>query len=496
VKRNSIRISGIFIAAWLMLGIRVPVTRAQGSLKTIDAPQGGKIVYGAVGTASTQAEALAEVLRGAHKSYGEKPRTGQVFRLRYTNSAAVFFIVANRSRENKLFAGLAIAAATDSGKVETALVTDEAARFGKTVNPMLKRLSEVWQPAGLELAPGARESAMAMPIYRSSPSDTPAAKTGSTAYDRFIWDLEFSTQNDARENRPLALHTIAAADGTASAGIPDGWKLDPKSGDEALAIHGPNGEVAVLNLMHLAADSTVPKQSVEREHSVPNTRSGEIAFSSAVDLAEAFPDLLQQWRKSNGLDPAELEIDYAQRMPASPTERCVYVVGRVNPDGKGMQEMNTVMCTTMSFHGDSLVLVFQTLVPSAVADRERSTMGAILASYRLNRGFTDSRAHDPLAPGIGFAFLTGLKVSGQYDDYQARAEEPDVHPAGYMAKWWVDRKNEREHGSYLLDEYLLQNNGKNGEGAAWKSAADAQIKAHPGRFELVTALQEIQGAKK
>jgi hypothetical protein len=55
-------------------------------LKTIDMPQGGKIVYGTVDGADTQKSAILGVLRIMHKKCGEKPQIGQVFKLRGTDS--------------------------------------------------------------------------------------------------------------------------------------------------------------------------------------------------------------------------------------------------------------------------------------------------------------------------------------------------------------------------------------------------------------------------
>jgi hypothetical protein len=494
MKRKSSCISGWLNSGVLMLVVCASTARAQAPLKAINAPQGGKIVYGKVDGANSQADALVSVLRSVHKSTGEKPLIGRAFRLRYTDSVAVFFTVVDRSHENKPVAGLLIAAAAGPKQVEAALVTDDESRFGKTVNTMVKRLSEAWQPAGMELAPGARESAITIPIYRSSPVGNSDSKAGNTAYDRFIWDLEFSTQNDASDNWPLALHKVEAADGTASVSIPDGWTLSSNSGGGTLGIQGPNGELAWLNLAHLAGDPAATIQGKGLESTVSDASRDKIAYSASTDLAEAFPGILQQWRKSNGLEPAELEIDFAEHMAASPTERCVHVIGHVNPDGKGMQEMSTVMCATTPVHGDSVLLIFHTLLPLAVADRERATMGAILASYRLNQGFTDSRTPNPMAPGVGFAYFVGLKTSGEYEGYLMRQTEFDAHPIGYRAKWWVDRKNERKYGSYLFDEFLLQNSGKNDHVAAWNLTADALVKADPNRFELATEVKEIEGA--
>jgi hypothetical protein len=74
------------------------------SLKSIDAPHGGKIICGVVEGANTEAGALADVLRSVHNSYGERPLAGKVFRVRDTNSDALFFTVVNHPAGNNKLA--------------------------------------------------------------------------------------------------------------------------------------------------------------------------------------------------------------------------------------------------------------------------------------------------------------------------------------------------------------------------------------------------------
>ena len=124
--------------------------------------------------------------------------------------------------------------------------------------------------------------------------------------------------------------------------------------------------------------------------------SGKIVYPYNVNLAKAFPDILQQFRRVNGLSPAELQIAHAEQIPDLRGQRCVHVTGYMNPDGKGMQEMNSLLCTTApSRFGDYLVIFYHTLLPKAVADKERATMGAVLASFRRNMAVVNRQAESP-----------------------------------------------------------------------------------------------------
>src|SRR5271165_5707084 len=89
---------------------------------------------------------MAAVLHSLHTQYGDRPQVGKVFHVRGTNSVAVFFTLVKRNQGNTKVAGMLIASKA-SDHVEAALVTDDAARFGTTINPMLVTLFKVWHPA-------------------------------------------------------------------------------------------------------------------------------------------------------------------------------------------------------------------------------------------------------------------------------------------------------------------------------------------------------------
>ena len=108
-------------------------SHAQTPLRTIDNPSGGKITYGHVDGQTTEAGAMGAILQTLHRQYDDKPQVGRVFQVRGTHSAAVFFTLVKRNQGNARIAGLLIASQTGPDQVEAALLSDDAARFGKTV---------------------------------------------------------------------------------------------------------------------------------------------------------------------------------------------------------------------------------------------------------------------------------------------------------------------------------------------------------------------------
>ena len=92
--------------------------------------------------------AMARILRNVQNNCGDKPQVGKVFRVRGSNSDAVFFTVTNHAGGNVPVAGMLIASQTGPKAVEAALVSDAAARFSSTMNPLLSQLFGVWHPGG------------------------------------------------------------------------------------------------------------------------------------------------------------------------------------------------------------------------------------------------------------------------------------------------------------------------------------------------------------
>jgi hypothetical protein len=418
---------------------------AERGLKTINNPEGGIIVYGQVEGQTTEAGAMGAVLRSLQNQYGNRPETGKVFRVRDTNSFAVFFTLVKRNQGNMNVAGLLIVSRFAPNCVEAALVTDDAARFGSTVNPMLSKLFSVWHPGGAE------------------PSSATAEGTRSAP--------------------PAALRQYTLRDGSASVGVPAGWQVDPDSAGGTMMIKGPYGELAGFGLTRPAIDPTNRNRRQLQRGGIRENNSGKIVYVYNANLAKAFPEIFQQFRRLNGKGPAELQISRAEQVPGLKGERCVHVTGYLNADGNGMQEMNTVLCTTApSKFGDYLVVLYHTLLPRAVADKERATMGAVLASYRMNEAVVNRQAQALAAPGIAAINAVGAAAR------KRSAETSALHDRQNRA--WENRQDSQARqnkafSNYLLDQSTIRDNQQNAHGTAWNKTADSLVRGNPQRYEYV-----------
>jgi hypothetical protein len=139
---------------------------------------------------------MTAVLRTMHQNCSEKPQIGHVFKMRGTDSVGVFFTVVNHPAGNIPVAGLIISAQTGPNRVEAALLSDSAQRFGSTINPVLTKLFSVWHPGGATATANASTGKGSAPV--------PAAATGghSAALPQ--------------------LHKVTLPDNTASVNMPNG----------------------------------------------------------------------------------------------------------------------------------------------------------------------------------------------------------------------------------------------------------------------------------
>ena len=439
-SRLSVAAATLFLH--LVSGIGAP-----SALNTIDTPQGGKIVYGRIAGATSEAGAMGAVLLAIHNEFGDKPNVGKIFRVHGTNSVAAFFNVVKRGQGNKPWAGMVIASTFAAGHIEAAVISDDAARFGATVNPMLKQLFGVWHPAG----------------------DAPAA---------------------APQSAPVAaLHQYVLPDKSASASLPDGWKVLPSSGGGTIMTEGPNGEGVSLGFPFRAFNTSDPRVQKTMQWALQGS-GRNTGYAKALyypyggDLAKTFVDLLQMWRGKNGLQPVSIQISRESPLPRSAAMRCAQISGQMDArDGKGLRELNSVFYQgPLASIGSYMNLAYHTAVPMQFADKERATMGAILASFTVNQAIVQAEARAIAAPAIDAIHEVGRRAAQQAADAHAAN---DAHNRAVEQRWDSLDKGHQAFSNYLLDQTVIQDNDLHAHGTVWNQTADALVRENPQRFEYV-----------
>jgi hypothetical protein len=419
---------------------------SQVALKAIDNPEGGEIVYGVVDGASSEAGAMGQILSSLHRQYGDKPQVGKVFQVRDTHSAAVFFTLIKRNQGNAPVAGMLIASPSGAG-FEAALLTDEAPRFGKTINPMLKSLFAVWHPNA--------------PHTVGSPAQAAPAQ---------------------------ALTPYVLPDKSASVSLPAGWKVEPTSGGGTILATGPQGEGVALDFPLHAWNSRDPR--VQRTMQFARGAGRNTGYARALyypyggDLGKTFADLLQMRARINNQPILTMQVQSETAVPGAAGSRCARLQGQLDTnDGKGRKEFNTIFCSgALSPMGQYANIAFHSAVPEASAAQERATMAAILNSFQVNMGVVNREAAALAAPAIEQIHAIGRAAAAQAQ--QAHAME-DRHNQAVEARWDSQDKHNEAFSNYLLDQTVISDNQNSAHATVWNQTADALVKANPSRFGYV-----------
>jgi hypothetical protein len=420
---------------------------AQTALKTIENPGGGKVVYGRVDGATSEAQAMGMILGSMHRQYGDKPQVGKVFKVRDSNSAAVFFTLVKRNQGDAAIAGMVIASANGNDGVEAALLSDDSSRFGSSVNPMLKSLFAVWHP-GVQAPMSAASSAP-----------------------------------------PQALMPYVLPDRSASVALPADWKVDPSSGGGTILAEGPRGEAVTLDFPLLAMNSNDPHVQDTMRFAQGAGRNSAYAralyYPYGGDPGKTFVDLLQMRRRINNLSPlVVLQIDSESPAPAADGSRCAQLKGHMDTgDGKGMRELVSVFCSgALSRMGQYMNILFNTSVPIGIAAQQRATMSAILNSFQVNMSVVNRQSAALAAPAIEQIHAIGRAAAAQA---QQAHEMNDRHNQAVESRWDDQDKHNQAFSNYLLDQTVISDNENSGHATVWNQTADALVKGNPSRFNYV-----------
>jgi hypothetical protein len=257
-----------------------------------------------------------------------------------------------------------------------------------------------------------------------------------------------------------------------------------------------------LHMTRVAIDPTNPQQRQLQRNGIRAAAPGQIVYPYHGDLVNAFPNLFQQWRRAAGQAPAELQIDQIEQMPAPQGEQCVHVKGHLNPDGRGMQTMNDMMCAMEpGSWGAYMLILNHSLFPNSLADQEHDTVVAMMASWQLNQEVLNQQmaaanqqkaANDQMIMRNAQQRVDQIHQIGQQATarYNATQAANDAQHAGYWAQQDSNARTAQGFSNYQLDQTVIQDNNAYGNGTAghatvWNSTASALVKADPNRFEMV-----------
>jgi hypothetical protein len=428
--------------------------RGQG-LRTINPPEGGQITYGQVAGETTEAGAMGSILRNLHQRLGDRPRVGKLFDVRGSDSVAVFFSVTKKTQGGGQIAGELIVAKATTDHVEAALLTDDAARFSKSIGPMTRALFQVWHPMEAARAGGGGSSA-------------PAA----------------------------ALHTVRLRDGSATIGLPDGWKLAPQMSQMGSVVAGgPNGESAEMGIAFNAMDPGNPTvQQTMRTVQNGGLRGTAYATASYIpynaELPKTFEYQVQKMRREAGLQPALYAFwsvtPLGQGQSQGRGQRCAQFQGTVDfQDGKGKREMNTLYCAyAPNQFGQWSSTACMTTVPMQLAAKERATLGAILESFQVDMAVVQRQANAIAKPEIDKIHEIGRRAAIQA---QSAHEAEAIQQSSVYSRWDSADKRSQEFENYQLDYAVISNADHSAHGTVDADDAAYLVQQYPDKYEYVSA---------
>ena len=432
----------VWVVALLLLFIGASGVRAQ--MKTIE-DNGGVIVYGVVNATKT-AVAMGSILHTVQNNCGEKPQVGQVFRVRGSNTDAVFFTVTNHPHGNKQVAGLIIASQSGPNQVEAAMLSGDANRFSSTLNPMLNRLSSEWHPG------------------------------------------EHATSSGRRSAPPMPMQRAMLPDRSASVSVPSGWMVKGGGGTATIIETNYN---AIINI-NMVRGAINPGG---RQYGPPTGMGARIVYPSNIDPVRGAEGLIKEfYRMSN--ENLDFRVENANLVAGPPRQRCVHAIGHGMLFGnrtpsvhvKDYWEMEALVCTTPPNNmGEYTVTLSLSEIDPRFADRERATVAAILMSYEVDQAVVARQAGIIAAPAIDAIHRIGANATARM---KANDIANDKQHADWNAQQDINARSNQGFHNYILDQSVVQNNNVYGTGTVghsteWNSVANALVKADPKKYEIV-----------
>jgi hypothetical protein len=413
---------------------------AQDSLKVIDNPAGGQVVYGAVDQDTPQT-AMAAVLHYVHTHFGDAPIVGKVFQSRDGQNFGAFFTVTAKTQGDRKIAGLVIVSLARGAKPAAAVLYDDSSRFAKTEPMLLRALTDAWRTAS-----------------------TPAASSGASHLETVP---------------PLT--PTGFPDGSGAVNLPTGWRITFAS-HGAAKIVGPRGETVLLsNSVGPIYDANNPQVQARLRYANPNARpilcpNGDALHTYLCTLQQGGAQPAFQLRNSRALPPQRRAV------------QAVLIDADLDlHDGRGIMSCELGLSITgISPLGDRTLGINGTCAPKASATQEQPTLKAIYDSYSINGQVVASE----YAGDERRSREAGNNARIQANN--AHAAE-DAQSASYQAHMDNIDRFSKSFQNYQLDQTELQDSEQNARGAIPNSLADALIKANPDRFQIVPTQNFLKG---
>jgi hypothetical protein len=452
---RSVSKSLVYLCIGLVGMATFSCARAEDNLKTISNPGGGEIIYGPMGAQPSVQAAMGYMLRQIHGHYGDRPQVGRLFQDRSGQALAAFFNVTAKNNGGKRIAGLVMVSVPRDGQPSSAVITDDAQRFPKTVNPMLQRLNAEW-------------NANSGPSKASSGTAAPAAAAAAS------------------------LHQVNFPDGSGSVGLPSGWQMTAAHGG-AFEAHGPNGEKLVFGVYTPAIDPTNPQV---RQRLNMETQGGRmplpgmyVAVPYSMDPGKAYISVANQLAQKQRRQPPTINITKVTQNPSQGRASIYVIQADLDAhDGKGFVAMTAEVVRVPPYdaQGNWSMTAYQANVPKPLVAQESGTIAAIFRSYNVNQQVVVGQIQQSIK-------LNTENTNAVMARTKASQEAFDDKLAHDRANQDMRDKSNQAFANILLDQTVVQDTEHNARGTISNDYADALVKANPNRFQYVPTQDYLKG---
>ena len=438
-SRTTRLVSIAAVILWIVTSL-LPAD-AEESLKVIDNPDGGQVVYGPVDQSTPQG-AMATVLRYVHTHFGDRPQVGKVFKSGDGQIFGAFFTITAKTDGNKPIAGLVIVSLAPGTKAAAAVLYDISSRFAKTEPVLLQKLTAAWKAAS-----------------------TPPAATGTS---------------DSGAVPPLT--PTRFPDNSGAVNLPAGWRITFAS-HGAAQIAGPRGEAVLFgNSVGPIYDPNNPRVQAQLRYANPNNRP---ILCPSSDAVHTYLCVVQRGPAGQ----PNFQLKNSSPLPAQGrVAQAVLIDANIDfHDGRGVLSCELgLSLTSLSALASRTLFLNGTCAPQSSIAQEQATLKAIWDSYSINNQVVSSEYQ----ADIGRSLAAGNNARIQANNAHAAEAAQSASFQAHMDN--IDRFS-KSFQNYQLDQTELQDNYGNARGTVSNSTADALVKADPNRFQTVPTQNFLKG---
>jgi hypothetical protein len=433
---------------------------AQGAVRTINNPGGGKIFIGAIAGQPTPQVALGKTLHAVSVLCGDRPQLGKLVQNPSGVILAGFFTVTGKKQDGKPMAGLAIAYAPKAGAAGGAVLLDYADRFPTTVNSMFVTLKQT-----LGAAPA---GSTATPASTAAPGSAGSGTSGASSAS--------ASSGTAAATAPSGpaqpLQRAVFPDGTGVIGLPAGWQMQQAHMGDVMAT-GPHGEKLRFGWTIAIIDPSNPQSRTLMGNSRGAAPGKFVSIPYGNDPASAYKSAISQLAAKAGKPAPEIDVANVQDIPMQGGKN-YFLYGDIDVhDGQGKQFLVAQMITTMPQQlGTWQMTVYQVYGPQQTMAQERNTIGAIFPSYSRDSNRVNSMVNSQISQSIA-------QENQFIGTVQRDMDSSDRMTAGMS--------------NILRDQTVVVDTQNGGHATTSDGLAGMLIDANPNRFQAVPTSDYIKG---